>query len=81
MNELKALDVVKTVQDVIVLTYDLDTTDNPGINDYIKDKLRDLGWQDEIDSIVVRRFQVQDFFGKGKLPSSTLWKGKCTPAI
>ena len=79
MNELEVKDLEMTLPDVTVLSYDLDTTEIPDINDFIKQTLLDDGWQDEIENVIVKRFGCQDSQEKEKLPFSTLWKGECTP--
>lgn len=80
MNELEVKDLEMEISNVTVLSYDLDTTEIPNINDFIKQTLLDDGWQDEIGNIIVRQLGIQDVLSKGKLPFSTLWKKKCTPA-
>ena len=50
MNELEVKDLEMTLPDVTVLSYDLDTTEIPDINDFIKQTLLDDGWQDEIEN-------------------------------
>lgn len=79
MNELEIKDLEIEVSNVTVLSYDLDTTEIPDINDFIKQTLLDDGWQDEIENVIVKRFGCQDSQEKEKLPFSTLWKGECTP--
>lgn len=79
MNELEVKDLEMTLPSVTVLSYDLDTTEVPNINDFIKQTLLDEGWQDEIENVIIRRFGIQDVQEKGKLPFSTLWKEECTP--
>lgn len=79
MNELKVKDLEMALSGVTVLSYDLDTTEIPNINDFIKQTLLDDGWQDEIENVIVRRFGFQDIPEKEKLLFSTLWKGECTP--
>lgn len=79
MNELKVKDLEMAFPGVTVLSYDLDTTEIPNINDIMKQTLLDDGWQDEIESVIVKRFGCQDSQEKEKLPFSTLWKGECTP--
>ena len=79
MNELKVKDLEMALSGVTVLSYDLDTTEIPDINDFIKQTLLDDGWQDEIENVIVKRFGCQDSQEKEKLPFSTLWKGECTP--
>lgn len=80
MNELEVKDLEVALPGVTVLSYDLDTTETPDINDFIRQILLDDGWQDEIGNIIVRQLGIQDVLTKGKLPLSTLWKGECTPA-
>lgn len=79
MNELEVKDLEMTLPDVTVLSYDLDTTEIPNINDIMKQTLLDYGWHDEIEGVIVRQLGVRDVFQDGKLSFSTLWKGECTP--
>lgn len=79
MNELKVKDLEMAFPGVTVLSYDLDTTEIPNINDIMKQTLLDDGWQDEIENVIVRQLGIQDVSSNSKLPFSTLWKEKCTP--
>lgn len=80
MNELEVKDLELNVPNVTVLSYDLDTTEIPNINDFIKRTLLDNGWHDEIENVIVRQWGVRDVSQNDKLPSSTLWKEGRTPA-
>lgn len=80
MNELEVKDLELNVPNVTVLSYDLDTTEIPNINDFIKQTLLNDGWQDEIENIIVRQLSYRDVALKDKLPSSTLWKEGVTPS-
>ena len=61
---------------VTVLVYDLVNT-NPEANAAIKEELTgmDHRWNDMIPSILVREFNVRDYYRNGEaMPSTTLWK-------
>lgn len=79
MNKLEVRDFEISVPDVTVLSYDLDTTEIPNINDFIKQTLLNYGWHDEIENVIVRQLGIRDVFQNSKLPFSTLWKSECTP--
>lgn len=78
--EVNVKDLELNVPNVTVLSYDLDTTEIPNINDFIKQTLLDDGWHDEIENVIVRQLGVRDVTQKDKLPSSTLWKEGKSPA-
>lgn len=75
MNELEVKDLEVALPGVTVLSYDLDTTETPDINDFIRQILLDDGWQDEIGNIIVRQLGIQDVLTKANSRSPLCGKG------
>lgn len=73
MNKLKVKDLELVLPNVTILTYDLDTTENQCINNFIKQTLLTDGWKDEIENVIVRQLSYRDVLQKGELPFSPLY--------
>lgn len=66
-----------------MLSYDMDTTDDPNINAFIKNELKAKGWHDWIIKTENQSYATKQQTSVRNLPmpESTLWKVGVTPAV